>query len=72
MEWASLPPQIQYGDVLDLTIGLSDWILTLPSIEAKTDKTVSTNRVEDSAAIKSLRSMLAYDEKAQMEVYYAG
>ena len=72
MEWASLPPQIQYEDVLDLTIGLSDWILTLPSIEAKTDKTVSTNRVENSAAIKSLRSMLAYDEKAQMEVYYAG
>ena len=72
MEWASLPPEISYDEVLDLTIGLSDWILTLPPIEAKVDKTVHAKRVENSEAVKSLRSMLAYDEKAQIEVYFAG
>ena len=72
MEWASLPPDVKYDEVLDLTIGLSDWILTLPPVEAKGDKIVHTNRVENSEAVKSVRSMLSYDEKAQMEVYYAG
>ena len=71
MEFASLPPQIDYSEMLDLAMGLSDWILSIPSVEREHHHQLHFNSIENNEAIRNMRHWIIKDDKAAVEVYYA-